>query len=152
MSARKSSAPEGTRDIKEAGRTESGFLRKKFYSGVRSSHQALGTSTTAHKKVSSLPKKTCKHFLWWHGAVHTHTHIPTYTHPAHSTCGFRRLRRSTLPAILWVSLVGVPLRRWVGSSHRSWRVGLRPHWWLWIRWVWGCRTGARIRWRVPLVH
>lgn len=70
----------------------------------------------------------------------------------HIHCGFRRLLRSALPAILWVPLIRVPLGRRVGSSHRSRRVGLRPHWWLWIRWVRGRRTGARIRWRVPLVH
>lgn len=57
-----------------------------------------------------------------------------------------------MPAILWVSLVGVPLRRWVRSSHRPWRVGLRAHRWLWIRWVRGRRARARIRWRVPWVH
>lgn len=65
----------------------------------------------------------------------------------HIHCGFRRLLRSTLPAVLWVSLVGVPLRRWVGSPHRSW-----THWLWWIRWVWGRWTRARIWWRIPLVH
>lgn len=118
------------------------------------SHQALASSTTAHKGQSLFsPKENMQIFplVTWDYA-HTHTHRPTYTHPGHSTCGFRRLLRSALPAILWVSLVRVPLRRWVGSSHRSWRVGLRPHWWLWIRCIWGRWTRARIWWRVPLVH
>lgn len=70
----------------------------------------------------------------------------------HIHCAFRRLLRSARPAVLWVSLVRVPLRRWVGSPHRSWRVALRPHRLLWIRWVRSRRTGPWIRWRVPLVH
>lgn len=71
----------------------------------------------------------------------------------HVHCGFRRLLRSALPAVLWVSLVGVPtLRRWVGSPWRSWRVEPRPHRLRWIRGIRGRRTGARIRRRVPLVH
>lgn len=71
----------------------------------------------------------------------------------HIHCGFRRLLRSALPAVLGVALVGVPLRRWwVGPPRRSWRVDLRPHGLLWIRWVRGRRTRAWIRRRIPWVH
>lgn len=72
----------------------------------------------------------------------------------HIHCGLRRLLRSTLPAVLWVSLIGVPLRWWVGVPLRRWGSHRPhwPHWLLWIRWVWGCWPGARIRWRVLWVH
>lgn len=156
MSARKSSAPEGARDSKEVGRTDSGLLRKKAFSGVEatlSNPQALGMSTMAYKgqsfffakeNMQIFPLVTC-------GCI-AHAHMHAYTHPVHNTCGLRRLLGSTLPAILRVSLIGVPLRRWVGAPHRSWRVDLRPHRLLWIRWVRGRRPGAWIWWRVPLIH
>lgn len=69
----------------------------------------------------------------------------------HIHCGLRRLLRSTLPAVLRISLIGVSLRRWVGVPLRRWG-SHRPHRLLWIRWVWGRWARARIWWRVLWIH
>lgn len=79
------------------------------------------------------------------------TETCTFMYSQTATCGLRRFLRSTLPAVLWVSLIGVPLRRWVGVPLRRWG-SHRPHWLLWIRRVWGCWPRARIWWRVLWVH
>lgn len=67
------------RGQEKGGRIDSALPRKKSFSGVRSHPKqspSFGNVTWQTKaRVSSLPKKTCKHFHWWHWTAHMHTYV-----------------------------------------------------------------------------
>lgn len=125
---------EGPRGTKEKGRTDWGleFLTLSVSTKYQSETTKVRTSLPALSGGVAL--KTC-----------------TFPQSQTPTCGLRRLLRSTLPAVLRISLIGVPLRRWVGVPLRRWG-SHRPHRLLWIRWVWGRWARARIWWRVLWIH